>query len=101
MNTSDIIRNLAKKMNLTLDNSKEVVNFIFNGIITEVRKGKEVKISGFGIFEGKERKGRKGRNPKNGDIVDIPPIRVPKFKPGKKLREGAAKYSSKSKAKVL
>ena len=42
---------------------------------------------GFGSFRLRQREPRKGRNPKTGDRVDVPPKRVPYFKPGKELRE--------------
>ena len=42
---------------------------------------------GFGSFRLRQREPRKGRNPKTGDRVDVPPKRIPYFKPGKELRE--------------
>jgi len=35
----------------------------------------------------RKREPRKGRNPKTGDKVDVPPKKVPYFKPGKELKE--------------
>ena len=43
--------------------------------------------SGFGSFRLRKREPRKGRNPKTGDKVDVPPKKVPYFKPGKELKE--------------
>ncbi|HVQ15153.1 MAG TPA: HU family DNA-binding protein, partial [Vicinamibacterales bacterium] len=41
----------------------------------------------FGSFRLRKREPRKGRNPKTGDKVDVPPKKVPYFKPGKELKE--------------
>ena len=43
--------------------------------------------AGFGSFRLRKREPRKGRNPKTGDKVDVPPKKVPYFKPGKELKE--------------
>jgi integration host factor subunit beta len=44
-------------------------------------------LRGFGSFRLRKREPRKGRNPKTGDKVDVPPKKVPYFKPGKELKE--------------
>ena len=45
------------------------------------------ELRGFGSFRLRKREPRKGRNPKTGDKVDVPPKRVPYFKPGKELKD--------------
>jgi nucleoid DNA-binding protein len=75
------------KLSLTKATSKEVVNFILDRIVSEVKKGKTVKFSGFGIFYKAGRKARKGRNPQNGEPVYIPAVKVPRFKPGKRFKD--------------
>ena len=45
------------------------------------------ELRGFGSFRLRRREPRTGRNPKTGDRVDVPPKKVPYFKPGKELKE--------------
>jgi integration host factor subunit beta len=52
-----------------------------------LRRGEKIELRGFGSFRLRQREPRKGRNPKTGDRVDVPPKKVPYFKPGKELKE--------------
>ena len=64
-------------------NKREAHDFIdafFNIIFTELVDGRDVKISGFGNFEVRNKTARPGRNPRTGDDVAIPPRRVITFK---------------------
>lgn len=88
MNTTKLIAELSKKTFIPRRLGREVVMALIDKIISEVKKGKQVKITGFGIFYGVQRKARVGRNPQNGTPVSIPEKTVPKFKPGKKFRDG-------------
>ena len=58
-----------------------------------LEKNNNVKISGFGNFELKDKKSRPGRNPKTGEEVDISARRVVTFKPGQKLRARVDTYA--------
>ena len=52
-----------------------------------VHRGEKIELRGFGSFRLRQREPRKGRNPKTGDKVDVPPKKVPYFKPGKELKD--------------
>ena len=52
-----------------------------------MKKGDEVSIAGFGAFVVKHRKARTARNPKTGAAVNVPAMKVPKFKAGKGLKD--------------
>jgi integration host factor subunit beta len=54
-------------------------------LVEEVSR--KIELRGFGSFRLRRREPRKGRNPKTGDKVDVPPKKVPYFKPGKELKE--------------
>jgi len=54
---------------------------------TTLETGEKVKVSGFGIFEVKDKKDRKGRNPQTGEILTIGARRISNFKPSNLLRE--------------
>ena len=55
--------------------------------IDALHRGEKIELRGFGSFRLRRREPRKGRNPKTGDKVDVPPKRVPYFKPGKELKD--------------
>jgi DNA-binding protein HU-beta len=87
MNTADLIDQVSKKFKKTKAEAKAIVNFLTERVIVEVKKGNDVKLSGFGLFYKASRKARNGRNPQNGEPVKIPATKVPRFKPGKKFKE--------------
>lgn len=64
-------------------NKREAHDFIdsfFNILFTELVDGRDVKISGFGNFEVRNKTARPGRNPRTGKDVAIPSRRVITFK---------------------
>ena len=56
-------------------------------LVDALHRGDKIELRGFGSFRLRRREPRKGRNPKTGDKVDVPPKRVPYFKPGKELKD--------------
>jgi hypothetical protein len=50
-------------------------------------KGEKIEIRGFGSFRTRQRRGRVGRNPKTGAKVEVPPKKIPFFKPSKELKD--------------
>jgi len=60
---------------------------VLDGIITALHRNEKVELRGFGSFRVRQRGARIGRNPKTGARVQVPPKRIPYFKPGKYLRE--------------
>ena len=56
-------------------------------LVSPFHRGEKIELRGFGSFRLRKREPRKGRNPKTGDKVDVPPKKVPYFKPGKELKE--------------
>ena len=74
-------------MNTSKKHSDEVVDFVFDTIISALKKGEEVSIAGFGAFVTKARKARTARNPRTGEMVQVPATTVPRFKAGKGLKD--------------
>ena len=64
-----------------------VVSAIFDSIVRALRSGNKVEIRGFGSFRTRQRCGRIGRNPKSGARVEVPPKKIPFFKPSKELKD--------------
>lgn len=82
----DIIEYLSDKYHLSKQDTKNVVENFLEEIRLSLESGHDVKLSGFGNFELRNKSSRPGRNPKTGDVVPVSARRVVTFKPGQKLR---------------
>ncbi|PIS13312.1 MAG: DNA-binding protein HU [Candidatus Tagabacteria bacterium CG09_land_8_20_14_0_10_41_14] len=87
MNKASIVEDLAGKTGISKAEAERIVEGIFSGIIDEVKAGREVSVAGFGIFQPKDRAAREARNPRTGETVQVPAMRVPKFKPAKAFKD--------------
>jgi len=67
--------------------SEVLVETIFESIIQALQNNDKIEIRGFGSFRTRQRRGRIGRNPKTGAKVQVPPKRIPYFKPSKELKD--------------
>ena len=65
----------------------EITNGIFDTIIEQMADGNKVQIIGFGTFSTKRIDSREARNPRSGERVQVQAHNVPRFKPGKQLKE--------------
>ena len=66
---------------------ERIVNVIFDEIVDALARGDRVELRGFGAFTVKHRAARQGRNPRTGTAIKIKAATVPKFKPGKALKD--------------
>ena len=82
----DIIEYLSDKYQLSKHDTKNEVENFLEEIRSSLESGHDVKLSGFGNFELRDKSSRPGRNPKTGDVVPVSARRVVTFKPGQKLR---------------
>lgn len=88
MNKAQLADLVAAKQNLSKKQAEDIINLIFDTIISVMKSGGEVTITGFGAFEARIRKGRTGVNPRSPtQRIQIPSVRVPKFKAGKTLKD--------------
>jgi integration host factor subunit beta len=87
MTRSELILQLAERANLPQRVARIIVDTIFDGMKESLIRGEGIEIRGFGSFSVRSYDGRKGRNPKNGQIVDVPPKKLPFFKAGKILKQ--------------
>ena len=83
---ADMVDELTIRLRLTRQQARKLVDGFFEEISQSLAQGHEVKLSGFGNFELKNKKPRPGRNPKTGESVPIQARRVVTFKAGQKLR---------------
>ncbi len=84
---SDMIEHLMNRLNITRQEGRCLVENFFEELSESLIKGKEVKLSGFGNFELKDKNSRPGRNPKTGEAVAVSARRVVTFKTGQKFRQ--------------
>ena len=87
MNKGDLVGKIAKDAGITKRQAEAVFDSLFGGIKSSMKKGKKVTLVGFGTFSVAKRKARKGRNPQTGAVIKIAARKVPKFTPGKDLKE--------------
>ncbi|MEW6351390.1 MAG: HU family DNA-binding protein [Thermodesulfobacteriota bacterium] len=87
MNKSDLVKALAKEMDLPMRKSEEIVDMVFKNMGDALMAGNRIEIRGFGSFVVKEYKGYVGRNPKTGEQISVTTKRLPFFKTGKELKE--------------
>jgi len=88
MNKAELSQVLAEKLNMSKRESEDMLNTLIETITTTLKKGDEVVLTGFGAFSVKQRAGRVGVNPqKPTEKIQIPPVKVPKFKAGKALKD--------------
>ncbi len=73
--------------------ARELVELLFEELAASLAVGKQVKLSGFGNFDLRDKKERPGRNPKTGEKVTIPARRVVTFRPGQKLKARVETYA--------
>ncbi|PPI88802.1 integration host factor subunit alpha [Candidatus Pantoea edessiphila] len=77
---------LFEKIGLSKRDSKELIEIFFEEIRCTLENGEQVKLSGFGNFDLRDKNQRPGRNPKTGENVSITARRVVTFRPGQKLK---------------
>ena len=87
MNKSELISAAAEASGIQKKDAERFFNAALDIMTQALKKGEKVQLSGFGTFEVKQRQARMGRNPKTRESVEIPPARVPDFKPSQNLKE--------------
>jgi len=87
MTKADLVEDVIKVTRLPRKESEQIVEIVFDSIISALQTGDKIEIRGFGSFRTRERRGRIGRNPKTGEKVEVPAKRIPFFKPSKELKD--------------
>jgi len=86
MNKEDLVSEVAKVV-ATKKEAEAVVDSVFGAITEALKEGDRVNLAGFGTFTVIDKPSRKGRHPKTGEEIDIAAKKVPKFSPGKGLKD--------------
>ena len=87
MNKTELIAAVAENTGLTKKDAERVVSATFDTIAAQLKAGEKIQVSGFGIFEVKEREARVGRNPRTKEAIQIPASKIPAFKASKTLKD--------------
>lgn len=87
MNKSEFIDAYSKKLGITKKDADLYVDTFVNVVAEALSKGDEVKLIGFGTFKPYQRAEKNGVNPQTGERITIPAKTVPKFVPGKELKD--------------
>ena len=87
MNKAQLVEKVADQVGKTKKDVAKVVDVVLKTITNRLKKGEKVTLVGFGSFQVMQRKARKGVNPRTKKTIQIPAKKVPKFSPGKSLRE--------------
>ncbi len=87
MNKADIIEKVHEVVGGTRADAERAVETVISSVSDALAKGQEVSIAGLGIFGTKTRNARTGRNPRTGESIEIPAMRVPKFRAAKALKD--------------
>ena len=87
LNKAQFVDRLAQNLDGDRKRAAAALDAVVNTIYDTISRGERVAISGFGVFERRDRAARMGRNPATGESVQIPASRVPAFRPGAVFRE--------------
>ena len=87
MNKTEFIAAIAEKAELSKKDAEKALKAFTDVVEEELKKGEKIQLVGFGTFEVSERAAREGSNPQTGATMKIEACKVPKFKPGKALKD--------------
>ncbi len=87
MNKAGLVETVHEVLGGTKVQAEQVVDSVIDTITKTLQRGDEVSIAGLGIFSAKMRAARTARNPRTGEMVDVPAMRVPKFRAAKALKD--------------
>lgn len=87
MNKSELIAHIADGADISKTAAARALDATLEAITQTLRNGETVSLVGFGTFVVTKRAARMGRNPQTGAAIKIKAAKVPKFRPGKGLRE--------------
>jgi DNA-binding protein HU-beta len=87
VNKAELIEHIATNADISKAAAARALDSIIGAVRTTLKKGGSVSLIGFGTFAVSKRAARKGRNPRTGMPIKIKAAKVPKFRPGKALKD--------------
>ena len=90
MNRVDLINSVSSSTGLKNAESERAVDAVLASITSALKSGDEVRLLGFGTFGVTKRPAGEGRNPRTGEKIQIAEKSIPKFRPGKQLKDAVS-----------
>ena len=87
MNKADLVEHIAQRADISKASATRALDATLEAIVATLKEGGTVSLVGFGSFAVAQRAARTGRNPKTGEEVRIEAAKIPKFRPGKGLKD--------------
>ena len=87
MNKSELIEHIAKQADISKAASGRALEALIGAVKSTLKKNNSVTLVGFGTFSVTKRAARAGRNPRTGAAIKIKAAKIPKFRPGKALKD--------------
>ena len=87
MNKTELIEHIAEQADISKASASRALEATIGAITETLKAGDAVTLVGFGTFAVSVRAARTGRNPRTGDEIKIKEAKVPKFRPGKALKD--------------
>ncbi len=87
MNKSELIEHIANQADISKAAAGRAIDATIEAVKKTLKKGGTVSLVGFGSFAVTKRAARTGRNPRTGAAIKIKAAKVPKFRPGKALKD--------------
>jgi len=87
VNKSELIKHIADKSDISQAAAGKALGSLIDAVTKTLKKGGTVSLIGFGSFSVAKRKARNGRNPSTGATIKIKAAKVPRFRPGKGLKD--------------
>jgi DNA-binding protein HU-beta len=87
VNKTELVEHIAKHSDISKAAATRALESIIDAVKKTLKKGGTVSLVGFGSFSVGKRAARTGRNPRTGAAIKIKAAKVPKFRPGKTLKD--------------
>jgi DNA-binding protein HU-beta len=87
VNKSELIEHISKHADISKAAAARALEALIGGVKSTLKKNSSVSLVGFGTFSVGKRAARAGRNPRTGATIKIKAAKVPKFRPGKALKD--------------
>ncbi len=90
---ADMAESLINELGMNKKEARELVELYFQELVACLAVGEQIKLSGFGNFDLRDKNERPGRNPRTGEKIAVPARRVVTFRPAKKLKARVGAYA--------
>ena len=104
MNKAELTEVLAARLGSSRNAAGDWLDAMLEEIQREVAKGSKVSLTGFGVFEKRNRQARTARNPRTGEAVKVKKTSVPAFRPGQGFKDvvtGSKKITKSTATKAV